>query len=138
MTTTKSKYAGHTPGPWEISWFVCRMDAQDVAHAKSNGNEAAVVGDEMWRLPKSIGPLRVEHDYWAKYHLGLTEESDARLIADAPLLLAQRDALLAACEAVVSEAVEAEYDEAPSIAEFPWDLMDQLRAAIAKAKESSQ
>ena len=76
----------HTPGPWDIVWFICRMDEKDVLHARAGGNETAKAGDEMWRVPLKIGPLSAEHCHWAGTHLDC-RENDAHLIAAAPDLL---------------------------------------------------
>lgn len=75
----------HTPGPWEINWYICTADAKDVAHAKSNGRTLSV-GDEFWRVPYSIGPLSTDHNHWAGDHLAV-DEANARLIAAAPDML---------------------------------------------------
>ena len=59
----------HTPGPWEINWYICR-----------EGKE------ELWRVPRSIGPAYVDHNHWAGNYITV-DEADARLIAVAPELL---------------------------------------------------
>lgn len=59
-----------TPGPWEIEWYVCREGEK-----------------ELWRVPQYIGPIGVEHNHWAGYHLDVSED-DARLIAAAPDMFA--------------------------------------------------
>ena len=76
----------HTPGPWEINWYECKMDKGDVEHAKSKGNLNAKVGDVLWRSPVSIGPCGSENSHWGG-DLLTVEEADARLIAAAPDLL---------------------------------------------------
>lgn len=76
----------HTPGPWEINWYECRMDRDDVAYAHKEGNLSAKVGDVLWRSPRSIGPCEIENSHWGG-DLLTVEEADARLIAAAPDLL---------------------------------------------------
>lgn len=66
-----------TPGPWEIRWYECRADREDVK-AKS----AKRVGDLLWRVPKQIGPISAEENHWARLHLDVSEE-DSSLIAAA-------------------------------------------------------
>ena len=56
----------HTPGPWNIDWYVCTEK-----------------GEELWRTPRAIGPIAPDHNHWAGWNLGV-EEPDARLIAAAP------------------------------------------------------
>ena len=49
---------------WEIDWFICRADAKDVEwqatrHLKKGETRRVLsVGDELWRVPRAIGPLR--------------------------------------------------------------------------------
>lgn len=71
----------HTRGPWKIDWYECRADSEDV-----KAGTAKKVGDMLWRVPRSIGPISVGENHWAKLHLDVSEE-DARLIAAAPELL---------------------------------------------------
>ena len=59
----------HTPGPWQIDWYICREK-----------------GKELWRVPRSIGPACVDHDHWAGNHITV-DAANARLIAAAPDLL---------------------------------------------------
>ena len=59
----------HTPGPWEIDWYICRA-----------GNE------ELWRVPRSIGPVYTDHNHWAGNYI-TADKADAHLIAAAPDLL---------------------------------------------------
>jgi hypothetical protein len=85
MGETSMSEIKHTPGPWEIDWYICTADASDVKHAEKNGKEMAI-GDELWRVPVSIGPMTADHNHWAGWHLN-ADEDDARLIAAAPDLL---------------------------------------------------
>ena len=59
----------HTPGPWQIDWYICREK-----------------GKELWRVPRSIGPACADHDHWAGNHITV-DAADAHLIAAAPELL---------------------------------------------------
>lgn len=74
----------YTPGPWEIRWYECTADSNDVAYAKKEG-EQLKVGDVLWRVPYCIGPVAIDHNHWAGDHLDVGEE-DAHLVATAPLL----------------------------------------------------
>jgi hypothetical protein len=110
----------HTPGPWEINWYECTMDNEDVEYAKKKGNLNAKVGDVLWRQPQRIGPCDADHGHWGGILLTV-EEADARLIAAAPDLL---DVLLRAKSAI--EALDGTTAENEK-------LLDDYRAAIAKA-----
>ena len=88
----------YTKGPWAVSWFTCRADADDVKYEanrklrKGEIRKTLEVGDALWRVPTAVGPVAIEHDHWAGQHLAISEE-DARLIAAAPELVeALRDA----------------------------------------------
>jgi hypothetical protein len=76
----------YTKGPWEIEKFVCLMDRSDVAHWRKNGKPNAQVGDELWWVARSIGPVSVSNNHWAGDYLDLSPE-DICLIAAAPDLL---------------------------------------------------
>lgn len=67
-----------TPGPWETDWFSCTADASDVAYERSKGRTKLKVGDPLWRVPRSIGPISIDS-------LDVSE-ADARLIAEAPAM----------------------------------------------------
>ena len=58
----------HTPGPWEIDWYICRDE-----------------GKELWRVPRSIGPAGVDHNHWAGNYITV-DEAEARLIAASPTM----------------------------------------------------
>jgi hypothetical protein len=72
--------------PWKIKWFVCRADSDDVAYAKTEGRKLKI-GDELWRVPLSIGPIEINHSHWAGEHL-TCEPEEARMAANAPIMLA--------------------------------------------------
>ena len=104
----------YTKGPWEIEKFVCRMDRSDVAHWRENGKPNAKVGDELWWVARSIGPVSVSNNHWAGDYLELSPE-DICLIAAAPDLL---------------EALKNVIRGVPDT----WDGVIKARAAIAKAE----
>ena len=79
------KHKKHTPGPWKIDWYLCKMDQSDVEYARENGDPSATIGDVMWRAPNSIGPVSIEHSHWGGHLLDCSDE-DARLIAAAPTM----------------------------------------------------
>lgn len=83
----------HTPAPWSISWYICRVDADDVKAANLRGETDKKIGDEMWRVPLSIGGLSVSHCHWAGNHIDCTIE-DAYLISAAPELLEALEELI--------------------------------------------
>lgn len=58
------------PGPWPIDWYICREGKK-----------------ELWRVPRAIGPLSVDHNHWAGNYLDVGA-ADAALVAAAPDLLA--------------------------------------------------
>lgn len=72
-----SKYKGHTPGPWK--WY---DDDELVSVDVERQHKESVLGLEMYSSYAEDG----------EYISG--READRNLIADAPKLLAQRDALL--------------------------------------------
>lgn len=88
-----------TPGPWETDWFSCRADASDVAYARSKGRTKLKVGDPLWRVPRSIGPISIDRNHWAGGHLDVSE-ADARLIAEAPAMAEALELTAAAMDAL--------------------------------------
>ena len=74
-----------TPGPWKIDWFSFTADASDVSYERSEGRTKLKVGDPLWRVPRSIGPISIDRNHWAGGHLDVSE-ADARLIAEAPAM----------------------------------------------------
>ena len=81
-----NKYEGHTPGPW-------RLDGPAMGFC----NVRRATNDEMVFALAAPGPTFGDREYSAE-----EKEANAALIADAPELLHQRDALLAALERVYS------------------------------------
>lgn len=73
-----------TGGEWVIDWFRCTADKADVDFAKKDG-QALKIGDILWSVPRSIGPISIDHNHWAGDHLDITEP-DARRIARLPAL----------------------------------------------------
>lgn len=71
---------------WDIAWFTCRADPSDVRHnaeqlklpekKRAEGDPpkpGLKVGDALWRLPTSIGPIAADHNHWAGWHLSVSE-----------------------------------------------------------------
>jgi hypothetical protein len=56
-----------------------------VAYARSKGRTKLKVGDPLWRVPRSIGPISIDRNHWAGDHLDVSE-ADARLIAETPAM----------------------------------------------------
>lgn len=88
---------------WEINWYICRDDD----------------GKELWRIAESIGPIAIDHNHWAGWHLTGTDQ-EHRLAGAAP-------DLLAACRAALDAL------ECPDMNIGSWAEIAQLKAAIAKA-----
>ncbi len=61
--------------PFTIDWYNCIADTKEEAEA---GN--CKIGDTMWRVPKSIGPLTIDHNHWAGWYFDGLEEEDYELI----------------------------------------------------------
>jgi hypothetical protein len=96
----------HTPGPWTIDWYICRDNKS---------------GEELWRVPRSIGPAHVDHDHWAGAYINVDE-------ADAHVMAAARD-LLTALQFAVSRVELANAEGNPILSAWLTDA----RAAIALA-----
>lgn len=82
-----------------VDWFVCRADAGDVEWARAKPkptdpdykelkrqgkhlnprNPALKIGDELWRVPLSIGPASIDRDHWSGYHLTCTPAQAERI-----------------------------------------------------------
>lgn len=88
-----------TPGPWKIDWFSFTADASDVAYERSEGRTKLKVGDPLWRVPRSIGPISIDRNHWAGDHLDVSE-ADARLIAEAPAMAEALELTAAAMDAL--------------------------------------
>jgi len=73
--------------PWEITWYICRADFSDVKYNQHSGRAGIQIGDELWRVSHSIGPLSTGHDHWSGTHIDASEE-DVRLVAATPVMLA--------------------------------------------------
>lgn len=82
------------PKPFEIEWYECRADEDDVAYSKTKvaqlaGAKRVKTGDVMWRAIRGIGPLAPDHDHWAKWHIGIGDEEEkaALMMAASPVLV---------------------------------------------------
>ena len=88
----KSSLVGVTDGPWDIGWYICRADSEDVKYEKTRKlkkgetRKSLKAGDELWRVPKGIGPIEMDHNHWSGNYLACSEE-DANFIAAARTLL---------------------------------------------------
>jgi hypothetical protein len=124
----------HTPGPWEIDWYICTANASDVKHAEKNGKEMTI-GDELWRVPISIGPVTADHNHWAGWHLN-ADDDDARLIAAAPELL---EALMEARAFILSEYEDEESKalDGEVVSRDARPIWNTIHDAIAKAEGRS-
>ena len=99
-----NKYEGHTPGPWRVG------DAGATVFGPPNGKPSPTI---IASVSRSMATKR--------------KHADARLIADAPMLLAQRDALAAAldeCLPIVETEAETRDD---------WGRKHEDREAIEEA-----
>ena len=95
----------YTPGPWNVDWYIQYSDG----------------GSEVWRVPRSIGPISADHNHWSGPHLDCGEneegEANARLIAAAPELVE-----------ALKELYDASFGAYVSAGEI-----DRARAALEKA-----
>lgn len=96
----------HTPGPWEIDWYICREGEK-----------------ELWRVPRSIGPAYTDHNHWAGSYI-TADKADAHLIAAAPDLLEALKSLVKVTSWICENSYGDDMDAA----------FQQARAAIAKAE----
>lgn len=71
--------------PWDIDWFVCTADADDVKYAKENNKELKI-GDELWRTANGFGPFFPDHNHWAGSYLS-GEKDEILVAAAAPVML---------------------------------------------------
>jgi len=87
VSNPSAKYEGHTAGPWQvkdIGGFGCKVIGPSHRHPQSF--ELGVEMTSHYTVAHIATPTQEQAD------------ANARLIADSPLLLAQRDQLLEACQ----------------------------------------
>jgi hypothetical protein len=77
--------------PWAIKWYVATVDAADLAAPREPGEKPLKLGQELWRVPLSIGPFRPDHNHWASWHFdhdrGMGDGvKDAILASTAPVM----------------------------------------------------
>lgn len=127
-----SKYAGHTPGPWFLS---------------ERFGPCAVMGADRYQVAETEGVQLHEDNYRDDKHWASTsgaeadrseqeQEVNARLIADAPTILAQRDELLVALQAI-DEAMP-DSSSPKDMALFAAGLQNAARTAIASVEGGAQ
>lgn len=105
------------PEPWEIGWFECLANRDDVEFDKKQpkGKQRGVgIGDPLWRVPLVVGPVGVDHNHWAGNHL-TCEEADAYKIAAAPVMLWTLKEALLRCS--MSNSMRVEIEDAIKLAE---------------------
>ena len=118
MTDSQNRYEGHTPGPWQ-----CRDTKDHVLNSSGRNPIWGVWGPEGDAIALCKGVVA-------------PNEANARLIADAPLLLEQRDALLAMLKRALP-LIESEasywHENSPrgGTGKRLDDFVGELRAAIA-------
>ena len=81
--------------PYDIDWHVCRANGDDVAESKKTGKPLKL-GDELWRIPRRIGPVYPDHNHWTGDCLS-GEEEDFFLMAASPVLLHTLKEVLSRC-----------------------------------------
>jgi len=125
MSTNETK-AQHTPGPWQVMGYIR-------PHGKRYLHMTEVTLDSGANRPKwsSSADQNADPDrfHTVAYGAGLTYEesqANARLIASAPELEAQRDELLEVCKRIILLV-----DSGLTIQRDDWDA---ARAAIARAE----
>lgn len=77
------KYEGHTPAPWLATHDLVETEA------KYSGKFTHVINHDGWRVWVGEKGTDVPHLQNNRFDSGNLDEADARLIADAPLLLAE-------------------------------------------------
>lgn len=105
--------ASHTPGPWKV---VQTRDVQDV-YFNVREDIPDLPGKQIAQVNQHVGRT---------YRGTQVAEANARLIAAAP-------DLLKALQEICREAVQAEYDDGPVMAELPWGFINIALSAIARA-----
>jgi hypothetical protein len=126
---------GVSKEPWEIEWYICRADVKDVQHAKTRklrrgeGRRDVQVGDELWRVPKSIGPIFPNHDHWS----GSSLTCD---VADAMFVITARSLLPLMADRI--EELETENKRIRLEVQHANEDAKELRAERAKAVEIAQ
>ena len=116
MSTTNEN-VGHTPGPWKYE--TSKFPGSRLVFAPYTG--------PLERTVHFVACNVAARHHLPSRHQEAEAEANARLIAAAP-------ELLAACKAVIKEAYVSENHGEPPTAEMSADVLEVLRAAIAKAE----
>ena len=131
-----SKYDGHTPGPWQHYAFGSDAPIGPYIVAVTVNTDGQIGPVRGYTITCGV-PRDGVSTYWPARGVGGRSdeeaEANARLIADAPLLLRQRDALLMATKRALQTL---ELDSAPRPCAS--SAMNTLRSAIAACERNEQ
>jgi hypothetical protein len=119
------KHEGYTPGPWTVGGSMI-----------SNGKETIAL---MLRRPAVYGGKRMEtRDSDAQAPLtGVTADANARLIADAPALLARVSQLEEALKRIDALAERSIHDCDPPV-NFIGEIQDAARLALSSSQDGDK
>lgn len=105
-------------GPYEIDWYVCRAD-----HDDAKADKKLKIGDELWRVPHSLGPVGIGHDHWSGWHLDVDQPTAEHIARLDPQTVASLIARLEADERMLGVLAK-------------WVIQTSTLGSLAKLEES--
>jgi len=133
-----SKYDGHTPGPWQHYAFGSDAPIGPYIVAVTVNTDGQIGPVRGYTITCGV-PRDGVSTYWPARGVGGRSdeeaEANARLIADAPLLLRQRDALLEAAKVCETWLESPPYTESDK--HVCRQSLVKLRSAIADAEKTT-